>query len=194
MENLIIITSVESGDDLHSHWDNTAEFIKQITYITDLICITGGLISMVSISIHFWQFRHGQKRHTIKKHSCVRLSRLILRQRMKQYFKTNPLGPAGVVRGVTWLQKCHESKDKDRIYQNDRNVVDFDDNYEGKNDFQEDFTKNDDFQENLTKKDDFQENFTKKDDFQENFIKYIDSDLENYQVNIKENKINTEFV
>ena len=105
-----MISSVKTGDDLHNHWDKTVEFVKNLTFCTDFICLTGGLGAMISLGIHFWQFRHGQKRHTIKKHSCVRLSRMILKNRMEQYFKANPMGPAGVQRGITWFRKCPETE------------------------------------------------------------------------------------
>ena len=115
MENLIVVNSAAAGNDLHNHWDSTVKFITRITCITDLVCSTGGVCALISIIIHFWKFRHGQKRHAIKENCCIRLSKMILRQRMKQYFNTNPLGPAGVARGITWIGKCPESLGKELI-------------------------------------------------------------------------------
>lgn len=68
------------------------------------------MIAIVIISNMFVKFNRDTNKNFKTKSTCDQISNLILRQRINDYYKQNPLGPAGRVRGVVFIHKCDEVK------------------------------------------------------------------------------------
>lgn len=66
------------------------------------------LIALIIVSNMFVKFNRDTNKNFKTKSTCDQISNLILRQRINDYYRQNPLGPAGRVRGVVYIHKCEE--------------------------------------------------------------------------------------
>lgn len=123
LEGIFMVNIIRAQEhEAHHHWDayipTVSTICKWISSINAIIMIIGIII----VSNMFVKFKNDTHKHVTQKNTCDQISSLILRQRVNEYYNANPLGPAGRVRGVTFLRKCSEVRDAFLVDENGKPI------------------------------------------------------------------------